>query len=151
MITGCIIFAYRLLWEGIEVLPKIRYNQELYHHTFRCSSNYMLWQVRSPTIKIPRQYPAYLASTPPYLKKVPRLSRKYPAGFNKKHTPPFRPHIQCMKFFTFHTVWHVHISTIFTLVDPYYSVLLFWKNGWIECSPIKKMFYIFYTLWQLET
>jgi hypothetical protein len=27
MITGCIIFASRLLWEGIEVLPKIRYNQ----------------------------------------------------------------------------------------------------------------------------
>lgn len=29
MITGCIIFAFRLLWEGIEVFPKIRYNQAL--------------------------------------------------------------------------------------------------------------------------
>jgi hypothetical protein len=56
-----------------------------------------------------------------------------------------------VKFFTFHTVWNVHIWTIFTLVDPYYSVLLFWKNGWIERNQIKKMFHIFYRLWLLET
>jgi len=29
MITGYIIFAFRLLWEGIAVLPKIRYSQNL--------------------------------------------------------------------------------------------------------------------------
>jgi len=99
------------------------------------------------TQPISRLNPAYLASTPPHLKKVPRLSRKYPAGFNKNHTPPFRLHIQCVKFFTFHTVWNVHIWTIFTLVDSYYSVLLFLKKwlNWAQ-SHKKNVLYILYVM-----
>jgi hypothetical protein len=42
------------------------------------------WQVRSPTIEIPRQYSAY---TPPHFKNTLPIPQ-VPASFNKNHTPP---------------------------------------------------------------
>jgi len=113
--------------------------------------NFIYWQVRSPLIEIPSQYPAYTPLYPARYKKYPADPASTPPVWIKtipRHSGDVN---RAGTFFVFHTVWNLHISTIFILVDSDYSVLLFWQNGWIASSEMEKMFHIFYRLSWLET